>query len=55
MAPMRMPCPFRGGIPATAKAVSRTFKNFERVRGVKPDFERYAKRGTAAGGSSTRK
>ena len=32
---MRMPCPFRGGIPATAKAVSRTFKNFERVRGSK--------------------
>ena len=53
VAPMRMPWPFKGGRPAAVMAVSRTFTNFERVRGVKPVLERYANRGTAAGGSFT--
>ena len=48
---MHIPCPFRGESLAAAMAVSRTFRNFAQVRGVKPEFEQYMKRGTAAGGS----
>ena len=45
-----MPCPFSGVIPALLMAVSNTLRNFDRVRGTKSDFERYAKRGTESDG-----
>ena len=34
VAPMCMPWPFKGGRPAAVMAVSRTFRNFECMRGV---------------------